>query len=238
MLPSMDPAPRFVLFGPAHVVTLAAAGAAAWGLARLARRGEGASRIVRTALSCLLLGATAAYLFAVARTGRLTVWDLVPLHLCDFLIFVAVGALLTRRLAATELLYFWACTGTLLAMVTPDLSWGFPDWRYVTYFVLHGAVVAAAVVLVFGEGLRPRPGAAWRAFLLTNAYAAMVYVVNVAFDKNFLYLRRKPYAPTLLDWMGPWPVYILVVEAVALALFAALELPFRVRRLRPAEPNR
>ena len=69
-------------------------------------------------------------------------------------------------------------------------------------------------------------------------YAAVVYVVDVAFEKNFLYLRGKPGAPTLLDWMGPWPLYILAVEAMALVLFAALELPFRLRRLRAAEPNR
>jgi hypothetical integral membrane protein (TIGR02206 family) len=234
----MGPAPRFVLFGLPHVAALLAAAAAAGGLALLARRSEAASRAVRVGLAALLLAATAAYLFVVGREARLDVWDVVPLHLCDFLIFVAVFALLTRHQRATELLYFWSCTGTLLAMVTPDLGEGFPDWRFLTYFLLHGGVVAAAVVLVFGLGLRPRPGAAWRAFLLTNAYAAVVYAVDVAFDRNFLYLRGKPYASTLLDWMGPWPLYILVVEAVALMLFALLEAPFLLRRLRPAESSR
>jgi hypothetical integral membrane protein (TIGR02206 family) len=233
----MGSVPRFVLFGPAHVLALLAAGGAAALLARLVRHGESASQAVRIALAAVLLGATAAYLLAVYRAGRLEVWDLVPLHLCDFLIFVAVFALLARHQGATELLYFWACTGTLLAMVTPDLRQGFPDWRFFSYFLLHGAVVAAAVVLVFGLGLRPRPGAAWRAFLVTNAYAAAVYAVDAVFDQNFLYLRGKPRAATLLDWMGPWPVYILVVDAVALGLFVLLEQPFR-RGLRPVEPSR
>jgi hypothetical integral membrane protein (TIGR02206 family) len=231
----MAPPPRFELFGVAHVVTLLAVAAAAAGLALLARRRE---REVRWGLAGLLVVAAAAVVAAALGGGRVTVWDLAPLHLCDFLIFVAVFALLTRRPLAIEVLYFWACTGTLLAMVTPDLWEGFPDWRYLAYFVLHGAVVAAAVVLVFGLRVRPRPGAAWRTFLATNAYAAVVYAVDVAFDRNFLYLRAKPGADTLLDRMGPWPYYILVAEALALCLFAALEAPFLVRRLRPSESSR
>jgi hypothetical integral membrane protein (TIGR02206 family) len=227
--------PRFVLFGPAHLLTLVAVAAGAVALSLLARRRE---REVRWGLAGVLIAAAAAVVTAALGGGRVTVWDLAPLHLCDFLIFVAVAALLTRRPLATEVLYFWACTGTLLAMVTPDLWEGFPDWRYLAYFVLHGAVVAAAVVLVFGLHLRPRPGAALRAFLATNAYAAVVYAIDVAFGRNFLYLRAKPGAATLLDHMGPWPYYILVAEGLALCLFAALEAPFVIRRLRPAESSR
>ena len=54
-----------------------------------------------------------------------------------------------------------------------------------------------------------------------------VALVNLAWGTNFLYLRRKPGAPTLLDWMGPWPVYILVADALAALLFWLLDRPFR-----------
>ena len=54
----------------------------------------------------------------------------------------------------------------------------------------------------------------------------MVGVVDGLWGMNFLYLREKPWAPTLLDWLGPWPVYILAVEALALVLFLLLALPF------------
>jgi uncharacterized membrane protein YwaF len=85
----------------------------------------------------------------------------------------------------------------------------------------------AALVLVFGVGLRPRPGAPWRAFGITVGWAALVGLVNFALGTNFMYLRHKPLAATPLDGMGPWPVYIGTGALVALGLFHLLALPFR-----------
>jgi uncharacterized membrane protein YwaF len=54
--------------------------------------------------------------------------------------------------------------------------------------------------------------------------------VNVAFGTNYMYLLRKPSAPTLLDHLGPWPWYLAGAELVGLLLFLLLYLPFRRRR--------
>jgi hypothetical integral membrane protein (TIGR02206 family) len=229
--------PRFVLFGPDHLGALAVTVVLAAALSLIARRARGAAGpALRLALAAALLAATAATLVAWSRDFPLTVWDLLPLHLCDFLILVAAFALLTRAQPAYELLYFWGCAGTLLALVSPDVRTGFPDWRFLSFFVLHGLVVVAAVVLTAGFGMRPRPGAPWRGLLVTNAYAALVGLVNWAFHTNFLYLCHKPGARTLLDWMGPWPVYILVADLLAAALFWLLYWPFRRARV-PAAPR-
>lgn len=227
-----------MLFGTDHLAALAVTALAAAGLSLLVRRRTGAavSWGVRAALAASLLAATAATLAAWSRDFPLTVWDVLPLHLCDFLILVATFALLTRAQPAYELLYFWGCAGTLLALVSPDVRTGFPDWRFLSFFVLHGLVVVAAVVLTVGFGMRPRPGAPWRALLVTNAYAAAVGVVNWAFGTNFLYLCHKPGARTLLDWMGPWPLYILVADLLAAALFWLLYWPFRPAQV-PAGPR-
>jgi len=226
----------FVLFGPGHLGALLLTTVLAIGLVRLVRRDpEGRSAAaVRFGLAAALVTVTAATLAEWAGQGTLDLLDLLPLHLCDLLILVAVFALWTRQALACELLYFWAGAGTALAMAAPDVRNGFPDPAFISFFALHGLVVAAAAVLVFGFGCRPRAGAPWRVLLLTNAYAVAVGAADVALDANYLFLCRKPAARTLLDWLGPWPVYIAAADALALVAFLLLDVPFRRRgRLAP-----
>jgi len=106
---------------------------------------------------------------------------------------VAVFALLTLDRLACELVYFWAGSGTLLAMVTPT-SGSAPDWRFLLFFGMHGGAVSA-LTLTFGFGATPRRRVR-RVFLFTLAYAAIVAAVDFSFDKNFLFLRGKPQTAT------------------------------------------
>jgi hypothetical integral membrane protein (TIGR02206 family) len=152
-----------------------------------------------------------------------------PLQLCDVAIFIAAFALLTRHRLLVEVTYFWGLAGTIQALFTPDLPQHFPSYPYFQYYIAHGGVVAAALILVVGLGIRPRPWAFVRVAGLTVAYAAFVGIVDAITDADYLYLRAKPLASTPLDWMGPWPWYILSAAVVALLLFAILDAPFRWR---------
>jgi hypothetical integral membrane protein (TIGR02206 family) len=219
--------PPFVPFGFAHLGALATVAALAASLLALVRVRPRLGRPVRLALAAGIV-ALAAFEFTVGGIEGWLSWTaFLPLELCDAALVLAVIALLVPRRATAEVVYFWAVSGTLLAMLTPELAWSFPRWEFVVFFGLHGLVFVAALVLVFGLGLRPRPGAAVRVWALTVGWAALVGLVDLVFGTNYMYLRRKPLAATPLDWMGPWPVYVLVAAAVALALFLLLGLPFR-----------
>lgn len=216
---------------PGHLLVVLGTALAAIAVPVVVRRRPSSGRGVRWTLAALLLASVTTYLVLATTSGQVGPLDFLPLHLCDLAIFVAVFALLTPSRLACEVLYYWGLAGTTLAILTPDISSSFPDWRWIAYFATHGLVVAAATTLVFGLGRTPRPGSAWRVFLITLGYAAVVGVVDWATGANFLYLARKPAGPTLLDRFGPWPVYIGVAAAVAWVLFTVLEAPFR-RRVR------
>jgi len=224
---NLEPFSRFDPFGAAHLGALGLTALAAAGLASVARARPQWQALVRggvfTAIALLLV----AHLGVGVKEGWLTPSMLLPLELCDAAMVLALVSLAWPRRAAVEILYFWAATGSALAMLTPELPWGFPRWEFFVFFGLHGLVVVAALVLVFGLGLRPRRGAPWRGFLATLGLAALAGVADALLGMNFMFLRSKPAATTPLDWMGPWPVYILTGAVVALAAFHLLSLPFR-----------
>ena len=161
------------------------------------------------------------YLLAGGQPGSRLAWSL-PLQLCDAGIFVAGFALWFRRQWLVEVTYFWGLTGTLQALLTPDLPQHFPTYPYFQYYIAHGGVVAAALLMVFGLGLHPRRSAVARVAAITVGYAAFVGLVDTLTGANYMYLRSKPATPTLLDVMGPWPWYIVAAGVCALVLFAAL----------------
>ncbi len=217
----------FVLFGPAHLGVLAAIPAIAAVLVWLVRKGAAEIRGTRLTLGVLLAMNELAWYAYRLRTEGLRLPEGLPLELCDLTLWMTVIALLTLKPWSYEIAYYAGIGGSGMAVLTPDL-WA-PSWSYPTvyFFAAHGGVIASALFLTWSGALRPRKGSLWRTFIIINLYMAAVGVFDLVFDTNYMYLRRKPEAASLLDYMGPWPVYIIAAQAIALAIFTLLWLPFR-----------
>lgn len=217
------------LLEPEHLAALAAIGVVIVALVVLARRRPG--EWLRAFATVLVVDELSWWVWLLAgKQPGTTLAGSLPLQLCDVAIFVAAFALWTRNRLLVEWTYFWALAGTIQALLTPDLPARFPNYPYFQYYIAHGGVVAAAFVLVVGLRIAPRPWSAARVFGITVGYAAVVGLLDVLLDANYMYLRAKPPSPTLLDAFGPWPIYVVVSGALAAVFFAVLDAPFRVRR--------
>ena len=158
-----------------------------------------------------------------ALRGEWTVQVNLPLQFTDVVTLVSVVALWRPQNALlVELVYLWGLSASLQAVLTPDVGQGFPDVLFFTYFITHSGAVAAACLLVFGSRRTPRAGAVWRAYGAALAVAAAAAVATLVTGGNYMFLRRKPAHSSLLDLMGPWPVYILAAAALGLLIFLAL----------------
>ena len=207
-----------------HLAALAATAALCAVLVAGARRGGPAfSRPARLALGAAILAAFAAEQLAYAERGLWSARVNLPFQLSDAVTLVSVLALWRPRPLLVELVFYWAFAATLQALLTPDLLQAYPDLLYFTYFATHGGALAAACLLVLGERRRPRAGSALRAYAVTAGFAVAAAVATLATGGNYLFLRRKPAGGSLLDAMGPWPLYIAAAAALGLALFLALE---------------
>jgi hypothetical integral membrane protein (TIGR02206 family) len=211
-----------------HLAAFAATVALSAVLVAGARRGGPAfSRPARLVLGAVILAGFVGEQAAHAERGEWSARVNLPFQLSDAVTLVSVAALWRPRPLPVELVYYWAFAATLQALVTPDLRQSYPDVRYFTYFATHGGALAAACLLVIGERRPPRAGSAIKAFAVTAAFAAAATVATLASGGNYLFLRRKPAGGSLLDAMGPWPVYIAAAAALGLALFLALEAAAR-----------
>lgn len=54
----------------------------------------------------------------------------------------------------------------------------------------------------------------------------VVGAINTLIGNNHLFIAHKPETASLIDDLGPWPWYILVLEGVGLVLFTLLYVPF------------
>jgi hypothetical integral membrane protein (TIGR02206 family) len=182
------------------------------------------------ALAILILAAYLAENVAIVVRGTWSLEHSLPLQLTDAVTIISALALWRPRPLPFELAYFWGLTASLQAVLTPDLDDTFPSLFFFTYFTTHGGAVVAALFLAWGRGRVPRRGAVSRVFLATAAFAGVAGLADLLTGGNYMFLREKPETASLLDLMGPWPWYILSGALLAIALFAALDLPFRGRR--------
>jgi hypothetical integral membrane protein (TIGR02206 family) len=214
-------------------VVLVAVLAVALTIAARAWPGRWITMLCRLLAVMLLLTEPAYWMEQVIRNAWSAQTDL-PFQLSDAAVFVGAAALWWRTRLLVELTYFWGFGAVLQALVTPDLAEHFPDLRFVLFYLSHGAVVIAALLLTVGMRLAPTPRAVWRVFGITLGYTIAVGLIDVATGSNYMYLRAKPIGGSLLKFMGPWPWYVASGMLLALVMLVILDAPFWIARRREA----
>jgi hypothetical integral membrane protein (TIGR02206 family) len=220
-------------YGTQHLAVLAVVAVATVLCVRAARRAarspEGSlrlRRILRTAGWALLSNSVAWTLWGFTP-GTWSIEESLPLHFSDALRFLGPIALITTARWAVVISYFWGLTLNLQSVLTPDVNYFvWPPLEFAEYWIAHGAGVLIPLALVWGLGLHPT----WRGFALayaaTLAWAGLAFAVNTATGANYAYLSHAPAGPSLLDVMGPWPLYILVEAAAVALVWALITLPW------------
>jgi hypothetical integral membrane protein (TIGR02206 family) len=213
----------------AHLVTVGLTAAAIVALVVAARTRPGPWTVpaARALAIVIAVNETSWFVWEAAR-HVFTVQQDLPFHLCDVAAYVSAFALWFRTPLLVELTYFWGIAGTANGVITPDIGDRFPTYPFFQYFIQHGAIPAAALFLVVGLKIYPRPWAVPRVIGLSIALAVFDAFANLVTDGNYLFLRAVPPGPNLLTVLGPWPWYILWASVVAIALFVLLDAPFRI----------
>lgn len=227
--------PGLRMFSLAHLAIIGSVPALAALLALAHRKQFPGHKFTRFLLALSTAAASISMYVYYAATGAPMFPNHVPLELCDASLWLIVASLLTLKPGIFDIAYYWAIAGATQSLFTPNLVNPTP-FLSIQFFVDHGLIVCATLYLVWSGQLRPRPGSVARSLIAANIYALLVGAFDYVYKTNYMFLRSKPPTPSLLDYLGPWPWYILTGQFVALSLFLLLYLPFRRPAHRPLTP--
>jgi hypothetical integral membrane protein (TIGR02206 family) len=227
----MDSAPEFHAYSPSHLTVIFLTIAPPFILALIVHRTKSRllERSICFAISALLLINYVAYLI-VARQFGVAAWQkMLPMQLCDWAMVVIIVALWTGSRRWLEMAYFWGIGGTLQALITPNLRFGFPDLRFISFFVAHSGIIIGIIFLMLIYGFRPRPIGILRTIAWTEFYFVIVFTVDLLTGENYGFLLHKPEAASLLNVLSDSRLlYLIEFHLLAWIFFCALYAPFAI----------
>ncbi|OCA91960.1 TIGR02206 family membrane protein [Pseudobacillus wudalianchiensis] len=184
-------------------------------------------RTVELAVAFFLIGIEATYHIWMLHTGTWTADRSLPLELCSFATFFTILLLITRKNIFYEILLFIGLLGASQALITPYLFFGFPHFRFFHFFCTHILIVCTPLYFTWVKGYRPTFTSVIKTMIFLNLLVPVISFINQLTEGNYLYLHHKPSTASLLDFLGPYPWYILSLEGVAFTLSIFVWLLFR-----------
>lgn len=227
---------RFTTFGASHLIALSLFAALAVLLIWLGRSPVALQikAAIRIGLGICILIFETLYVLYPLPLGTFDVRYSLPFQVCDITAYATAIALIASWRVPREISCYLGLTTTLIACVTPDIAYDFPHIEYFCFFVSHALVVVAVLYLTIGLGHWPHPGAARRVFFFINAYGAWMSLVNLYLSSNYVYLCSRPQVATPMEWLGPWPYYVAVMDMLFIGALALVSSA--MRRSRRREP--
>ncbi len=221
----------FQPYGLPHLTVIFLTIVLPFALAAIVRRTK-SSRVENTiigVLSAVLVLNYVVYLIFIRSRGIVAWQQMLPLQLCDWGMVVVMVAMWTGNQRWFEVAYFWGIGGTLQAVLTPNLHFGFPDWRFISFFTSHCGIIIGVVFLMLTRRYRPYPMSIVRVFLWSEFYFVVTLVADELTGFNYGFLLHKPEAFSILSFLSDFrPLYLLELHGVAALFFLGLYAPFAI----------
>ncbi|WP_174615446.1 TIGR02206 family membrane protein [Virgibacillus ihumii] len=151
------------------------------------------------------------------------IWSLsehIPLHLCGITGITGAIALFSHNEKLIHITFFFGLVPAFLAVVTPELPYDIPHFRYWKFFIHHIVVSWVSLFLVVANSTKITFKSMLESYGYILLYAALIgFVVNPVLGSNYLYLSHTPTASTPLDLLGSGFIYYFNLCLLALSVF-------------------
>ncbi len=169
------------------------------------------------------------HIYKISQGGYNFRTDL-PLYLCSLLGLIIPVFTYYKRNWMYEILLFWIIAGTTQAIATPDILVGFPSFEFFRYWIVHLGLVVVILYATIVLNYKPTLKSVFKSILALQVYLIFMVIVNYVLDANYFYLNGKPESASILDYLGEWPLYIIVAQLILVPYFLLIYLPFHLSR--------
>lgn len=169
------------------------------------------------------------HIYKISQGGYNFRTDL-PLYLCSLLGLIIPVFTYYKRNWMYEILLFWIIAGTTQAIATPDILVGFPSFEFFRYWIVHLGLVVVILYATIVLNYKPTLKSVFKSILALQVYLIFMVLVNYVLDANYFYLNSKPESASILDYLGEWPLYIIVAQLVLVPYFLLIYLPFHLTK--------
>jgi len=214
----------FTFFSMTHVVTLLLFFLTCFLLVYFRKQLTSYQVIVKWTLFITLILCEVSFHLWLILTKQWEVADL-PLQLCSLSTFLSLFLFLKKNQKVFNLLFFIGLLPAILSMITPDIVYQFPHFRFLKYFLHHSAIPLAVLYFILFEGYRVPRKAVITSYLKLNVIAVPVFFLNVWLDTNFFFLASPSESETLLSFFGSGVVYYINLEIAAIIVFIITYIP-------------
>lgn len=225
---------EFSNFSLTHLVTILVGVAVIW----LIYRGRDKLRawkhesFLRHTIALIMIISEMAYywrLVAIPSLGPNPV-DNLPIAVCGWVAILGSYMMVGKSQTLFDLIYFWAFSGSLFALLTPTvLTYAGPTrFRFYQFWTEHLIGYVAIFYMIFVHGMRPTPKSAVKSYIGLVVMAVIAYFTNILLPgANYLFMARPESTPSVLDILPPnFALRLLIMASVITLMYFLAYLPW------------
>lgn len=182
---------------------------------------------IRWILFTILIASESSYQIWTAIHG---IWfKNLPFHLCGVAGIIGAIALFTLHRKLIAIIFFIGLIPAFLAILTPELLYDFPNFRYFKFFFHHIAISVTSIFLA----MTSKPGTITMKSMLETYFYLVLYalfvgfIINPSLETNYLYLTETPTTSSPLDLFGEGMMYRINLGIIAFIIFYVQLVAFR-----------
>ena len=167
--------------------------------------------------------------FILYFINGMPLYTLFPIHVCNVSLILSMIFLVKPNFQGFQLMFYMSL-GAIAAILFPEAVLPLPNFLGIVFYSTHFFILFVIIYQMKYLKYRPTLNGLFKTYIALNVLAVIAFIFNNKFSTNYMYINHKPITASPIDYFGPWPFYIIVVQAIFIFLGFLSFLLFKERK--------